>query len=691
MKYFFVTPCQYTFSNMEAAGGFEGLLPTLTKALQESFNITVPTPIQGEAIPSLLQNSGDVVMQAQTGSGKTLAYALPLLNLILNTYNPNSSTDTSSYREEIGTVGLVIVPTRELAAQTQASLTKVLSRVRPHWIVTTALTGGDSRKSEKARLRRGCQIVVGTPGRLLDHLRTSEGWKRSKLSWLVVDEADRLADLGFENTVKEIFSALSMVLPRLRMVLVSATVTEKLKVEFAGRQLKNPRFIKAGPKKEIYEEESNADGAGADAAADSKPVTTSDSDFNAPVAIDQAYLHTPTKLRLQILVGLLRSFFPTSSTSQSCRVIVFFSCCDSVDFHFELFKTAGENKTIPAFLPPRVKLLRLHGNLEQSNRVSTFNEFIKEGKSSDPVHTVLFCTDVAARGLDFPNLAGSVQYDAPCDIHDYIHRAGRTGRLSASKSASLESTKAKSIIFLMPSEEAYVPRLANMGMKSLHKESFDEYLKWVEKLDAKKLQSVLAAANKKTSRKKEEGDEGEVDSVVAALPSTLKSRLGLLQKVIEIGILGSETLAAKARDGFLSTCRAYATHPAAEKDIFHIKRLHLGHLAAAFGLDREPKKMLAGHLQQRNQNNNKFKSSRDEIPEEIAQGSSKIRKEMRDKQRYQTQQQQQQQHSDQYNNRLNFNSKNSQKRANDAKPSQSITSKKLHYEDDSDGEVIFAY
>ena len=664
--------------------GFEGLLPSLSKALKESFNITIPTPIQSESIPLLLQqSSGDVVMQAQTGSGKTLAYALPLLNLILSTFNPSaSSIDTSSYREEIGTVGLVIVPTRELASQTQVTLNKILSRLRPHWIVTTALTGGDSRKSEKARLRRGCQIVVGTPGRLLDHLRTSEGWKRSKLSWLVVDEADRLADLGFENTVKEIFSTLSMVLPRLRMVLVSATVTEKLKVEFAGRKLKNPQFIKAGPKKEIYEEGTSV---GEENVSNHPP--SNGNEFNAPVAIDQIYLHTPTKLRLQILVGLLRSFFPTASISKSCRVIVFFSCCDSVDFHFELFKASAENKSIPAFLPPRVKLLRLHGNLEQSNRIATFNEFIKEGKSSEPVHTVLFCTDVAARGLDFPNLAGSVQYDAPCDIHDYIHRAGRTGRLSAS--STIESTKAKSVIFLMPSEEAYVERLANMGMKSLHKESFDDYLKWVEKLDAKKLQSLVSATKKVIKRKEKETTEGdgEGDAVVAALPTTLKSRLNLLQKVIEAGISSNEILASKARDGFLSTCRAYATHPSVEKAIFHIKRLHLGHLAAAFGLDREPKKMLAGSSGQQN-GHNKFKN-REEIPDEIARGSSKIRKEMRDKQKYQSQ-------PDQYKNRLNFNNNNNsnkrseQKRFND-NPME--VSKKPRYDDDnSDGEeVVLAY
>ena len=681
------------------SSGFEGLGPTLIKALQEAFNIVSPTPIQAEAIPLLLESgTGDVVMQAQTGSGKTLAYALPLLNMILSSYSPTATTsggDSSSFREDVGTIGLIIVPTRELAVQTQATLTKVLSRVRPHWIVTTALTGGDSRKSEKARLRRGCQIVVGTPGRLLDHLRTSEGWKRSKLSWLVIDEADRLADLGFETTVKEIFSTLSMALHRLRMVLVSATVTEKLKVEFAGRKLKNPRFVKAGPKKEIYREENEAQ---AEPVEESEIVQKGE-EFNAPVAIDQTYLHTPTKLRLQVLVGLIRSFFPVAGSSQSTRVIVFFSCCDSVDFHFDLFKAAAENKSIPAFLPPRVKLLRLHGNLEQSVRVSTFNEFIKEGKSTEPVHTVLFCTDVAARGLDFPNLAGSVQYDAPCDIHDYIHRAGRTGRLSASKAAaaSLETSKAKSIIFLMPSEEAYVQRLTGMGMKSLRKESFDEYLKWVEKLDAKKLQSLVAVKKQQNGKfnnnKKDENSSenaNEESAIVAALPSTLKARLGLLQKVIEVGIAANQELAEKARNGFLSTCRAYATHPAAEKDIFHIKRLHLGHLAAAFGLDREPKKMLQGP------NGNKKPQQKSgyhdqDIPAEIAQGSSKMRKEMRDRQNQLRSGPSDQQ---QFNNRLSFNAQKRPNNANDnGKPAKHTksTNKAPEFEDDDDGDVVFAY
>lgn len=678
--------------------GFEGLNPTLVKALQETFNITTPTPIQAEAMPCLLQSSEDVVMQAQTGSGKTLAYALPLLNMILDKYKPktenstaaatatDASANTNSFREDVGTVGLIIVPTRELAVQTQATLTKLLSRVRPHWMVTTALTGGDSRKSEKARLRRGCQIVVGTPGRLLDHLKTSEGWKRNKLSWLIIDEADRLADLGFENTIKDIFSTLSMAMARLRMVLVSATVTEKLKVEFAGRKLKNPRFIKAGPKKQIYEETATAKSN--DSESISTDVAVKDSDYNAPVAIDQSYLHTPTKLRLQIFVGLLRSFFPATVASQSCRVIVFFTCCDSVDFHFELFKAAAENKSIPAFLPPRVKLLRLHGNLEQSARVSTFNEFIKEGKSTDPVHTILFCTDVAARGLDFPNLAGSVQYDAPCDIHDYIHRAGRTGRMScAAKANELQQSKAKSVIFLMPSEEAYVQRLTNMGMTSLRKESFDAYLKWAEKLDAKKLQSLLAAVKKPFSKKKsEDSEEAGEDLAIAALPSTLKSRLNLLQRVIEAGVAANQELSALACNGFLSTCRAYATHPSAEKDIFHIKRLHLGHLAAAFGLDREPKKMMDGHKHAAAKA--KYSHNRDEIPADIGQGSSKVRKELRDQQKYQSQ------HNnyganDQYNNRLNFTS---QKRPTSASNNNNKRPAHEEYDDDDDdSEVVFAY
>ena len=703
--------------------GFEGLSSTLLKALRESLNIFSPTPIQAQAIPLLVDTcGGDVVMQAQTGSGKTLAYALPLLNMILGNYqapkasnqentekfettrSSSSNTNVSSFREDVGTIGLIIVPTRELAVQTQVTLTKILSRIRPHWMVTTALTGGDSRKSEKARLRRGCQIVVGTPGRLLDHLKTSEGWRRHKLSWLVIDEADRLADLGFEATVKEIFSTLAMAMGRLRMVLVSATVTEKLKFEFAGRKLKNPKFVKTGGlKKEIYDDKRNNNNlmTNQNASEDQdveklKDTETEDLEYNAPVAIDQSYLHIPTKLRLQVLAGLLRSFFPVSGASQSCRVIVFFSCCDSVDFHFDLFRVAGENKTIPALLPPRVKLLRLHGNLEQSNRVATFNDFIKEGKSTstESIHTILFCTDVAARGLDFPNLAGSIQYDAPCDIHDYIHRAGRTGRLSAAKSPEgAIVSRARSIIFLMPSEEAYVQRLTSMGMKSLRKQSFDDYLKWVEKLDVKKLQSLLGPKTTYKSSKDRNGDGDALgdseEPIIANLPSTLKSRLGLLQKVIEAGIAGNPELSSRARDGFLSTCRAYATHPSAEKDIFHIKRLHLGHLAAAFGLDREPKKMLNGHAA--NKANNASRMSRDQVPADIAQGSSKMRKELRESNYLKHQQRQQQAtgNDKKFNNRLNFN--NSQKRSNSInslKQSKEVKRESVVYEED---EVVFAY
>ena len=342
----------------------------------------------------------------------------------------------------------------------------------------------------------------------------------------------------------------------------------------------------------------------------------------------------------------------------------------------------------------------MHGNLDQSARVSTFNEFIKEGKSTDVVHTILFCTDVAARGLDFPNLAGSVQYDAPCDIHDYIHRAGRTGRLSASKAASIEVSKAKSIIFLMPSEEAYVQRLTSMGMKTLRKESFDEYLKWVEKLDAKKLQSLIASkkqqhGGKFSNAKKDEisSENGNEESaIIAALPSTLKARLGLLQKVIEAGIVANPELSDRARNGFLSSCRAYATHPAAEKDIFHIKRLHLGHLAAAFGLDREPKKMLNGNNNRKPQKSN-YRDG--DIPAEIAQGSSRIRKEMRDRQK---ELQGGPSNDQQFNNRLSFSSQKRPSNNYDSKQSSKnpskqakITKKPIEYEEDDDGDVVFAY
>lgn len=560
------------------ADDFSLLSEVLQKALQESLTITTPTPIQRQALPALKDaftaGSGDTLIQAQTGSGKTLAYALPLLDRILATHLKRPEDDSSAFRERVGTLALVIVPTRELAAQTQNTFNKLLSRIKPHWITTTALTGGDSRKSEKARLRRGCQIVIGTPGRLLDHLRMSEGWRRQGLQWCFVDEADRLADLGFEAIVKDIFSQLHS---SVQLTLISATVTEKLKREFAGRKLNNPRLIKA-LQKEVYTEDA---------------VEPADS-FTAPEAIDQAFLQVPTRLRLLTLAGLLRSMFPVNASNQeSTRVIVFFSCCAAVDFHYDLF-TASMKSTgnLPPLLPARIQLLKLHGNLDQPTRISTFNTFIREGKAAaEPIQTILFCTDVAARGLDFPNLAGSIQYDAPCDIHDYIHRAGRTGRMS--NKATTSTLKSKSFLFLMPSEEAYVERLQAKGMTSLHAVRFDQYLQWTERLDANKLTNILSklAAKKAKTQPKDQDEADAEEKPIAALPTTLRARLQLFQRVLEAAVSADEELSELARDGFLSTVRAYATHPANEKEIFHVKRLHLGHLAASYCLDREPKQV----------------------------------------------------------------------------------------------------
>ena len=582
-----------------------GLAENVCKALHESLSITLPTPVQQAAIPVLLKDvfgresvGVDVVIQAQTGSGKTLAYALPLLCGLLGVgqARPNSVEEKPSApmsRDALGTLALVIVPTRELAVQTQATMDRVLSRLRPHWIITTALTGGDSRKSEKARLRKGCHVVIGTPGRLLDHLRTSEGWKRDALKWVIVDEADRLADMGFEVSVKNILQLVRADRSNaIRMVLLSATVTEGLKREFAGRRLFHPQFIKSdavhaplsSPTTVVVEETG---------------IVPAEGSFAAPACIEQIFLHVPTKLRLMVMIGLLREMLTGAAVTGSSRVIVFFTCCDSVDYHYRLFtihndKSVAKGAALPPLLPPRVKVLKLHGNMEQSERLRTFREFSHSKPDAEP--TVLFCTDVAARGLDFPSLSGSIQYDAPCDMHDYIHRAGRTGRMSA---GAVSPLPCKSVLFLMPSEEAYVERLATVGMQSLKKEPFDGYLKWVERFDAKKLAGLLKMLKRTKGGKGESSGAGPEasgdDAGLEKLPSTIRSRLVQLQQVLEAYISSSSRadLLPLATNGFLATVRAYATHPSAEKDIFHVKRLHLGHLAAAFGLDREPKAMAA--------------------------------------------------------------------------------------------------
>jgi len=491
-----------TFS---ALGLSEGLCTNL-----EKLAIVHPTGIQKEVIPLMLSGGNDdIYMQAQTGSGKTLAYLLPVLQHLLQV----------KITRESGCYAILLAPTRELCRQIHS----VLQSFLPHYMVVCMLSGGERKKSEKARLRRGCNIVVATPGRLADHLENTSACDIRQVRWMILDEGDRLMDLGFQETIQKILSAVNLrsnyrewdtpSLPLRRVtVLCSATLREDVE-QLRDQSLPKAHFIRG---EETVEQ-------------------------MAPTQLQQECIVCPAKLRLVTLVACLQKSF----AARQRKVIVFLSCADSVNFTFSVLTRQKSDRTIaPAKEWPSsesdpkstMNVHRLHGSLAQIDRVKIVQSFI-EGDIS-----LLLCTDVAARGLDLPGVDKVVEFDPPFSLDDHLHRVGRTAR--AGKSGA-------STIFLLPGlEENYVTRLSTVHTELVH---------------ADLVETLKGSFGK---RHEEASTEWELQ--------------------VERWILAQEGCVELARRAFQSHIRAYATHLSAEKGIFNLHDLHLGHLAKSFGLRESP-------------------------------------------------------------------------------------------------------
>jgi ATP-dependent RNA helicase DDX31/DBP7 len=537
-----------------------GVSRRLAAHLSTKLELKAPTAIQKAVIPQMVSDDSDAFIQAETGSGKTLAYLLPIVERIL----AMSSKDLQVHRDS-GLFAIILAPTRELCKQIAAVLEKLL-RCAP-WIVGTTVIGGESKQSEKARLRKGVNILVATPGRLADHLDNTEVLKVGTVRWLVLDEGDRLMELGFEEEIKSIVEKIGnraldenwnngldlKALPS-RRVTVLCSATMKMNVQRLGEiSLKDAIHIQADPSEE-------------DAAKNKENTEADDKAFSAPAQLKQAYAVVPAKLRLVTLTAILKRVFVRRGSVM--KAIVFISCADSVDFHFSLFSRPleAEDGETPADLPNITKseltkdtiahvtafssktnsviLHKLHGSLAQNIRTATLRAFTE---STEPC--VMICTDVASRGLDLPNVDYVIEYDPPFSADDHLHRVGRTARAGRD---------GRALIFLLPGdEEEYVSILASGyrdGKKSLTHNTAEELLR------------------------KGFGGTGR----------EWEDRATEWQLEVERWSLGSPKYLEMARRGFQSHIRAYATHVANERHIFNMQTLHLGHLAKAFALRDKP-------------------------------------------------------------------------------------------------------
>jgi ATP-dependent RNA helicase DDX31/DBP7 len=552
-----------------------GLSAPLAAHLMTKMSLKTPTAIQKSSVSQLVKEDSDAFIQSETGSGKTLAYLLPIVQRIMTL----TGTDGfNNVHRDSGLFAIILAPTRELCKQILVVLERLLGCA--HWIVAGNVIGGEKKKSEKARLRKGLNILVATPGRLVDHLENTRVLDVSSVRWLVLDEGDRLMDLGFDEDISKIVKTLDQrqehgTTPGLpeRRTTVLCSATMKMTVQRLGEiSLKDAVLIRS---------EEN-DSTSTDAAQES----TVSQDFLAPAQLKQSYAIVASKLRVVTLVALLKRTFARKGSVM--KAIVFVSCADSVEFHFRALTRSSENGdevddpssdaertdkkkaavhhdsigpssllSSPANL---LTVFKLHGSLAQPVRTSIVRAF-----ASATTPSLLIATDVASRGLDLTNLDLVIEYDPPFSAEDHLHRIGRTARLGRD---------GRAIIFLLPgAEEGYVDVL-----KSSYKTNV-ESTKAVTQMDANDiLKKGFTSVGGGSAPKNRELKDWEREAT--------EFQLDMERWIVESA--PDHELAQKA---FQSHVRAYATHVAAERKWFDIKSLHLGHLAKAFGLRDTPGRM----------------------------------------------------------------------------------------------------
>ncbi|KAK5998539.1 ATP-dependent RNA helicase DBP7 [Cladobotryum mycophilum] len=539
------------------------LVEELTK-----MNLERPTAIQQKVIPHMLSNSSDAFVQAETGSGKTFSYLLPILHRVLLL---SGRGDSKQIHRDSGVFAIIVAPTRELAKQTHTVLEQL---IRPFpWLVSTAITGGESKKAEKARIRKGINFLVATPGRLADHIDNTKALNLGTVRWLILDEGDRLMDLGFEEDLKKAIDVLKRIeisnmtpsgvsldsLPE-RRVTILCSATMKMNVQKLGEMsLADAAFLAA--EKDDTESNNRAEENGV---------------HKAPSQLHQSHIIVPAKLRLVTLMAYLKSVF--SRRGHTMKAIIFMSCADTVDFHYELLRNPADTELPPSaskdaentsktvakasymtsLASPEVILHRMHGSLSQPVRTATLRSF-----SACKSPSLLITTDVSSRGLDIPSVDLVIEYDPAFSFSDHIHRIGRTARAGKAGDA---------VIFLLPgTEEGYIELLKASGSPT--HVSYDSVLKkgLMTKLEFP-VETTAAPTDGQSYLEKAE-----------TLQLHLEQRLLIDSRRLEI-----------ARNGFKSHIRAYATHVREERVHFDITELHLGHVAKSYGLRDPPGGIGAG-------------------------------------------------------------------------------------------------
>ncbi|XP_073297657.1 DEAD-box ATP-dependent RNA helicase 18 [Primulina huaijiensis] len=377
---------------------FSDLTPPLSQPVLEALDreaFEFCTPVQVATIP-LLCSYKDVAVDAATGSGKTLAFVIPVVEILRRASAPKPHQ----------VMGIIISPTRELSSQifkVAEPFVSTLPNVRP-----VLLVGGAEVKADVTKIEdEGANLLIGTPGRLYDIMERMDILDFRSLEILILDEADRLLDMGFQKQINSIISRL----PKLRRTgLFSATQTEAVE-ELSKAGLRNPVRV-----------EVRAEVKRSNDSLSSQQITSA----KTPSGLHIEYIECEAEKKPSQLIDILVK-------NKTRKLIIYFMTCACVDYWGTVLPLLSVLKDF--------SLISLHGKMKQVAREKALDLFTSLSSG------ILLCTDVAARGLDIPGVDCIIQYDPPQDPNVFVHRVGRTARMGRQGSA---------IVFLLPKEEAYI-------------------------------------------------------------------------------------------------------------------------------------------------------------------------------------------------------------------------------------------
>ena len=589
--------------------------PYLKRALNKN-NYNTMTKIQKKAIPILLEHK-NVIVKSETGSGKTLAYIIPLYqNLIeINEINKINRKD--------GIYSIIFSPTHELCLQIEKTFEKLKSCCIN--VVFGTMMGGQKIDTEKKKLRKGINVIISTPGRLLYHLRNSGNLNFIKLKTIIIDEADLMLDMGFEKDIKECFKLIIKksedefdnnedielnpdLFKKFKIYLISATIDNRIRKmsNYFMKGFKAIGFEKEDNdnKKGENEENKNIKEIEAEDNNDNKKENMEKMEENVNIINHNNYL---TSLKQQNITQFYSCIYDEYKlihlisflyNNIQRKTIIFVSTCDLCEYLSKLIteieidinyhpnfssnnsknskdktKPKSQEKTINLFSQ---KTYKLHGKMKHDERKIVFNEFNEDDTG------ILIATDVASRGLDFKDVDWIIHYDINPDIKEYVNRIGRTARID---------NIGNSILFLMKNEMKLLDTCFISVKNNLNEiKNSDILINFCKNINKNILENKLEEnfLDIKIDNDDETLDENDI------YRKKYGNILNILIRCIKNFVFKDKNNLILARKAFKSEVRAYATFFKYGKDVFNINALNLTRISRSFGLYKESLSMKVG-------------------------------------------------------------------------------------------------